>query len=279
MILSLDACYLYELPKIQYENMELEQRYTNMKELYDLIHNSDAMLFEKFLQSDKVINYCKTWDVQAEYVRYKLLHDDTFLLQFVKAPNKQTKHQHYAANWISKNIPFIEHVDELSAGGKNALYVDNGTVRDGIATSQTLTGKSIDFRWIYRLCNKSLTFYATHKYTKTDGGHQDNQFADVKEFLDEARKSINTNEYFFSITDGQFYQHKYTKVKNDCRTKIEFLNMACQGIRCGATCSNDLLFDMLPVLESWILKSFPAFNESVKEELKKIEIIKKRITL
>ena len=83
MILSVSDCRTFRMPKIQYETMEFRQRYMNTKELYDLIHNGNVKDFDDFMKSEIVVNYCQTWNVQSEYVRYQLLHNDLFLLHFV----------------------------------------------------------------------------------------------------------------------------------------------------------------------------------------------------
>ena len=45
--------------------------------------------------------------------------------------------------------------------------------------------KSIDFSWN----TKDYTIYASHKYTKDEGGHQTNQYEDLQNFITAANNS------------------------------------------------------------------------------------------
>lgn len=55
---------------------------------------------------------------------------------------------------------------------------------------------------------KNIEFYATHKYTKVSGGHQDNQYKDIQEFIKESVTNTYTDKYFIAICDGDFYNTK-----------------------------------------------------------------------
>ena len=274
LILSVDECLKYAPRTIDYDELGRKRLEFNVLELYKKVHSVNPDGFEEFLNTEKVTNYCERWGYQKEFIRYALLHDDLFLLQFVKDPGRQTIHQHHAANWIECNIPFIDKVVELKSGGKQALYVQNGKVMSGEETIRMSTIKSIDFQWSYSLCGKRIVFYATHKYTKVAGGQQDNQFYDVCSFLEQARACIDPNVFFFSITDGEYYQKRYTREANFCNNRIEYLNEKYSGNRCRATCSNDLLEDMLPVLKKWIDVTFHDVNDQIVcDEKEKIHAI------
>lgn len=155
----------------------------------------------------KITNWAKKYSLEPEFVRYKVLTDDTFALHFVKDPAKQSIHQKVAALHIRDNIPLVEEFVTPAAAGASALYVVRGLVMPG-STLHTATndhGKSIDFLWSYSRCGKTLKVFATHKYTKEEGGSQDNQFADVKRFLKEAVSCRDTDVLFVAICDGDYY--------------------------------------------------------------------------
>lgn len=155
----------------------------------------------------KIKNWAKKYSLEPEFVRYKLLVDDTFALNFVKDPSKQSIHQKVAAQHIKTQIPLVEEFTTPPAGGASALYALRGLVVPG-ATLHAATsdhGKSIDFQWSYSREGKVLQVYATHKHTKEEGGSQDNQFADVKRFLREAMACRDPNKIFFAICDGDYY--------------------------------------------------------------------------
>ena len=231
----------------------------------------------------KLSNYCTQWDLEKNYVLHKLNISPDFVNNFIKDPSRQTLHQHFAAQWISENIPFIENFRELPAGGENAYYIDsNGDVICGKGKKITNTEKSIDFVWEYNLkimnVNKKIVFYATHKHTKIHGGSQDNQLHDVFDFHKHARNCTNPNIFFFSITDGQYYQDRYTKEKNCDVNAIEFMKKNLCGSRNNASYTNRLLLDILDVITEWINYSFEEYlnNEEIKLEFKKRDIIRNK---
>ena len=48
-------------------------------------------------------------------------------------------------------------------------------------------------------------FYAFHKYTREGGGAQDNQYSDIKKFIENANASADTNTFFIAIADGEYF--------------------------------------------------------------------------
>ncbi len=67
--------------------------------------------------------------------------------------------------------------------------------------------KTIDFSWNVG----SKYFYASHKYTKEDGGSQKNAFGELLIFIAEVNNSNNDNRYFIAIADGDYYKKKDKK--------------------------------------------------------------------
>ncbi len=222
----------------------------------------------------RIINYCEQWNLDKKYVLYRLNNTADIANIFIKDPSKQTLHQHFAAQWIADNIPFIEDFKELPTSGTNAYYIYEGKLQPGNETDTAISGKSIDFTWKYKLKDKTLSFYATHKHTKIHGGSQDNQFYDVVDFHKHAKSCNDPNMYFLSITDGQYYQDRYTKAKSSNMNAIEFMRSEYCGSRNNATCTNTLLLDILKVIKNWILSSFDdELDDSViRLELEKINI-------
>lgn len=221
---------------------------------------------------EKIKNFAERWDYEPEYVRSVLFIDDIFLLNFAKDPGKQTFHQHYAAQWLSK-LPFIEHFDEPASGGKNALYVVNGAIIVGANKEEQKTGKSIDFTWEYTFKGKALYFYATHKHTKVAGGSQDNQYKDVQQFHEQSKSCMKQNICLLSITDGPYYLTKETSLTEENMTKLEYLNAGIhRGDRNLATTTNRLAQDIIPVIIRWLNKNFTCAE--IEEEIKKLNVLK-----
>lgn len=221
----------------------------------------------------KIRNFAEKWSFEEKYIVNELKSNDLLLLSFVKEPGKQTFHQHFAAKYLSK-LPLIENFEQLPSGGNDALYVVNGKIVKGKDKDDQKTGKSIDFKWEYTFNGKTLTFYATHKYTKNSGGSQDNQYKDVQEFHTESRNCINENILLLSITDGPYYLLKETSVKNQNLTKLEYLSKQYKGSRNLATTTNTLLNDISLFIIEWLIKNFD--KSLIEEELEKIDILNKK---
>lgn len=129
---------------------------------------------------------------------------------FAKDPLKQN---------IAEKIQFeklktrFQDIIKLPHTGPNAFYFSNGEITNVRAKSDT---KSFDFR------SNNKFFYA--KYTNEGGGAQDNQFHDLKIFLENSKKYVSTheNDYeFIAVVDGNYYSD----------TKFaELLDLSCDRV-------------------------------------------------
>ena len=61
--------------------------------------------------------------------------------------------------------------------------------------------KSIDFQWR----TGTVTCYAAQKYTRDDGGNQDNQFNEIELLLQNFLPRRNNNVALFILVDGPYY--------------------------------------------------------------------------
>ena len=101
-------------------------------------------------------------------------------------------------------MSFISNYKKLPNAGNDAIYVINGSIIDGKTRAMTggaTDAKSIDFYWE---CGEKK-FYAFHKYTREGGGAQDNQYSDIKKFIENANASADTNTFFIAIADGEYF--------------------------------------------------------------------------
>lgn len=226
----------------KYALEELAARRRNAELFRNNINTPDVEL--------KVRNWAERNGFEYEFVRFKVLTDDTFALQFAKDPSRQSIHEKLAAKHIEKNIPFVEEFAKASTGGADALYVINGMVVLGREVHQSTGnhGKSVDFTWSFTKSGRSLRVFATHKHTKEEGGSQDNQFADVRRFLKEAQVAKNPNDLFLAICDGDYYRLPWDGRKS----RIEVLAEDCPGKRL-AVCSIDQLSVVYAVaIQQWM---------------------------
>lgn len=158
----------------------------------------------------KIQNHAEKYDLPVEFVKHKILFDNIYANVFAKDPGRQTIHQTLAAEYI-KSIPGVEDFEILPASGPDALYVVNGVVGHENEVDKTIA-KSIDFHWKY----DGIEFFASHKYTKDEGGAQDNQYHDLLIFVRNAAMSSDVGKRFLAIADGPYYQRQdRLKTMND----------------------------------------------------------------
>lgn len=122
---------------------------------------------------------------------------------FAKDPAKQKIHENIAASFI-ESLPGVKNFKQLGHGD---MFVLRGGVlshEEYKKSGATTKAKTIDFSW--SINGKNI--YASHKYTRASGGAQDNQYADLQEFIREANDSNLANTYFLAIADGDYYKMK-----------------------------------------------------------------------
>jgi hypothetical protein len=182
------------IPIPDFETEVLEVARKNMAEVIPLLDARDEGMLEK------IYNFSVRFGFSQADVEAKIRSDKMFLARFAKDPGKQKIHEKIAARFIEQ-LPSVRDFKSL---GHNALQLVGGTImKRADARMQGATGgaKSLDFEWI----SCGIEFYASHKYTKDSGGAQDNQYRDLKEFIQEASKSGRQGRMFLAIADGPYY--------------------------------------------------------------------------
>jgi hypothetical protein len=186
----------------------------------------------------KIANFAEKYDKTPLFIRRKIMDDPIFALTFVKDPGRQSIHQTLAAQYITGFSKYPEFADlkftMLPAGGSAACYINKqGQISHYNEAVDPLI-KSIDFKWTWN----NIMFYAAHKYTKDEGGAQDNQYHDLRLFLQYAKLNSNPSIMFYAIADGQYYQRqdRLYHMNND----VDF-----KGPRCKAITINELANDLL----------------------------------
>ena len=169
----------------------------NIEEVRGLVQREDKGM------RYKIQRFCDKCDESFEGVRAKILEDSLFAIFFAKDPSKQRFHEKLVAQYI-EGLPIVEEFRVLP---NSALVIVEGSVKQQKEAQEeglrSLT-KTIDFQW---RC-QGKRFYASHKYTKEGGGAQENQYKDLRAFLEEANKSRESHTYFLAIADGDFYKGK-----------------------------------------------------------------------
>jgi hypothetical protein len=196
------------MKKLNYEKLYDLAILKNIQELKDHINSDDTII--------KIENWANKFNLNSSFVYQKICTDNIFALNFIKEPGRQNFHENVAAKHIA-SIKGIKNFKQLPKSGKNALVVSNGVIMSLTSFNNSVEKiKTIDFEFIF---NKTQ-FYASHKYTKDNGGSQDNQYYDLRVFMENARKNSEKDIIFLAICDGSYYQNKIGGFK----TKIEQLN-------------------------------------------------------
>ena len=213
--------------------------------------------------------YAEEHDVSLSYVRYKKRTDTDFLLLFSKNPTRETIHQTYAIDEIKKNLPYFSSFRALPAGGKSALYIIGGEISGQEARKKTKRAvKSIDAEGVITAGGKDIRIYFSLKYTKDNGGAQDNQYGDLIAFLKEGAKSEEKDVFFIAIADGEYYRKRETKYAEKEESRLEYLNSAF-GPRCRAASLETLEGAIIEIiLEKLEGQEESEENKKLKKELK-----------
>jgi hypothetical protein len=189
---------------------------------------------------------------------------------FAKDPGRQTLHQGAAEEYMKKWTLqcHMENFTLLKSGGGTSKHLTGGrVVSEQEMGGSKKTNKSIDFEWSYTgLLSKPIRFYATHKYTKQDGGAQDNQRKDIETFIESTHTSKDTKEeyvYFFAIGDGPYYKKPYEAGSKQTRLE-ELQTHASQNGKCFVTESHLVPHKCLDL----IAKAYKMENKPVPEEIR-----------
>lgn len=165
----------------------------------------------------KIDNFADKHGYNPKEVKENIKNNEMFRSVFAKDPAKQNFYQNKAAEYI-KSMNNVKNFEVLPTNGDNAKYIVNGNILEGKnLKNKNQEAKSIDF---YFESGKHK-IYASHKYTKNEGGAQDNQYKDVQAFLNNSRYNNLKDTKFIAICDGDYYQNKNSKSGDD--TRIEQL--------------------------------------------------------
>ena len=173
------------MKRIEFEKEVQERRFQNQlkvqKEIWSLSPTHPTMI--------KIKNHADRYGIPLEYLIDKLRYgnEDFFLNTFAVDPSRQNIFEELQLKFV-RSLPLIKDPQKLPAGGNNAKYIVDGAIVSGSDYNKKGGMKSLDFYWHYDFQEAQIHFYTTTKYTKDDGGAQDNQRQDVIAFLKEARK-------------------------------------------------------------------------------------------
>lgn len=159
-------------------NREKQLREENLKELRNNLNDTNVQF--------KIANYAEKYGFETEVIKERIKSDDLVASFFAKDPSKQ--------NFTEKLVAELLNTKTLPQSGKNCVRFNNNN-GDICSTKSANTSKSADFL--------IGNVYITQKYTRSAGGAQDNQYADVVDFLSKGSKKHNVA----AIVDGPYWDN------------------------------------------------------------------------
>ena len=200
--------------KVDYVGKIKNRQLYNIKQVRDSINSKSMQL--------KICNFADNNNLNKKYVEQKIMNDYVFATHFAISPGRQSYHEEIASEYIA-SIECIDKFIKLPSSGKGAKYISPFGISIG-EKSDGIMSKSIDFE--IQLGDNVI--YVSHKYTKDDGGAQDNQFNDIIWFIRESKALKKTtlkneNVFFLAIVDGPYYQrnNRIDKLRNEAENLIE----------------------------------------------------------
>ena len=185
---------LETLIKLDYQLEYKKQLKKNISLVRKEINKEDFIL--------KIQNHAIKFERSFEEIKEKIMIDDMYAEIFAKDPAKQNIYEKTAAKYLS-SVDYIENFENLPNNAK--VFVYNGK----IVSRSYNNMKSIDF--IFNV--GKYNFYAQHKYIKAlYGGAQDNQYTDVRIFLNNCNRINEGDNYFIAICDGPYFRDKISSL-------------------------------------------------------------------
>ncbi len=132
-------------------------------------------------------------------VKEKVRTDPMFAAHFAKEPRRTGLHERVAAQWI-RALPLVHGFRVLPKDGAGAIYVTgDGNIHHGDLANRP--GKSLDFTWT----TGATTCYAMHKYTKQEGGTQDQANIEMTTILRNFQSCNVRTCALFVVVDGPYW--------------------------------------------------------------------------
>jgi hypothetical protein len=215
--------FLVNLYQQSIKDNDLEILSSVEKKDKDLLLRIENFRCNKMTEAERVLN-------STESILESIKTNTMIRANFRKDPTKQSVHENAQIDWIKENL--YSDAVKLPAGingvclSKNKFYEIKSKTRPSDAT------KTFDIH----VPSKKL--YGVLKYTSCPGGAQDNQYTDVKQFINQAVGYLNENptaeEIFAFYLDGLYYTPDKIKTLKDMipqphKEKITITN--CDSIR------------------------------------------------
>lgn len=230
--------------EVEEKNLQLT-RYFYANNLYEDEVNADDVLkvfktpkeYRSFYkqQMKAIENRCKKGFSKDEVIN-EIKSSELYLREFVKNPTRQNIHEKTQEEILKstiKNINKGNHNYKISyeKNKKNYNYVitDEGIVSESVIRDSYHESKTFDFILNVQKGKKMYRIFFVNKYTKENGGSQDNVCREVE--TTHKYCTLNTNPFhkFVFVLDGNYWKNKANNIittKNIIRTTSSKLSMS-----------------------------------------------------
>ena len=181
-----------------------EQIKLNDKNIFsgkDLITRIDNFIKDKITDDEK-----ESKEFQLVVILERIKKDPLLRALFRKDPTRQTIHEKTQIDYIKQKYPDAYKPNNICFSNKKIHTI----LKNKRPPNSTKT---------FDLYIPSQKIYGILKYTTTSGGSQDNQYADVKSFIQQAVGYFSENkeaqEKFYFFLDGAYYSDKKRKELTD----------------------------------------------------------------
>lgn len=186
-----------------------EARDANNKQLLVDVAKKNKKLLVKIenFRKEKLTEQERTTET-CESILRQIPESSLLRALFRKDMTRQTIHEKSQVEWIHKNL--YSDAQKMNAD-RNGICISKGKLHR--ITKETPRPDDATKTFDVEVPSKKI--FAVLKHTSVPGGAQDNQFRDVKCFVEEIRKYLtetpNAEETFVFYLDGKYYTSK----KND----------------------------------------------------------------
>jgi hypothetical protein len=169
-----------------------------------------------FYLDNKIKNECVRKGFEYKNILNQIKISKEYASFFAKDPLKQNIAEKIQLEYINYKKKSNEIIKLPSTGPESVSFKDGKLVYNVSGTT-----KKFDFK------NKNNKEYYYAKYTKEEGGAQDNQYNDAILFLEQAnlyyKENDNDDIKFILIVDGKYYEKKIDNMKRMIKHKNIFV--------------------------------------------------------
>lgn len=194
-----------------FEDVCKKHQVENMRRVKNDAHNRNSALLKKIENMKEKYSLSQSINTILEWIEYgKLPEHEIIRAIFSKDTIKQTSSEKIFADFVSTKVGNLCKIVK-----SNDIYIDDGgNLKKLTKNKGAEKSKSLDFK----ITKNEKIIYTFNKVTIGSGGGQDNQYDDLRKFLERAVKiHVDNNIYWIGVADGSYYtDKKILQLKQDC---------------------------------------------------------------